>query len=410
MRIDLIHYSAPPVVGGVESVMAQHARLMAGAGHEVRVLAGRGEKFDERVSLIRIPLADSRHSRILQIKSSLDQGRLPPEFELAVGELFRTIQEVTAGSEVLIAHNVCSLNKNLPLTTALFRLSQEKGAPRMILWHHDLAWTTPRYRSELHDGYPWDLLRSDWPGTTQVVVSELRRQELADLLQVAQERIMVVPNGLDLAQFLKLEERTLELVMDLDLLLAEPLLLLPVRITPRKNIELALRIVAAMRDEFPHVTLVVTGPLGPHNPNNVRYFERLRSLRGELSLTGVVHFLAEVNSEYLPDSMISDFYRLADALLLPSREEGFGIPVLEAGLAGIPILCADIPPLRELAGDQALYFSADSDPVQVARQIGGLLKSSPTYPMRVRVRSQYSWERVYHERIEPVIRSGVRKE
>ena len=34
--IALLHYSVPPVVGGVESVLAQHARLMAGAGHAVR--------------------------------------------------------------------------------------------------------------------------------------------------------------------------------------------------------------------------------------------------------------------------------------------------------------------------------------------------------------------------------------
>jgi hypothetical protein len=40
--IALLHYSVPPVVGGVESVLAQHARLIAGAGHAVRALAGRG--------------------------------------------------------------------------------------------------------------------------------------------------------------------------------------------------------------------------------------------------------------------------------------------------------------------------------------------------------------------------------
>jgi len=408
VRIDLLHYSVPPVVGGVESVLAQHASLMADAGHAVRALAGRGEQFDKRVQLIPVPLVDSRHPEILKIKSSLDQGHIPLEFEGTVRALYEVLNEITAGTEILIAHNVCSLNKNLPLTAALFQLSQERGAPHLILWHHDLAWTTPRYRSELHNGRPWELLRMDWPGTTQVVVSELRRQELVDLMRVTPERIIVVPNGLDLARFLKLEDHSVGLVKELELLRADPLLLLPVRITPRKNIELALRIVADLRGDFPNIKLVVTGPLGPHNPDNIRYFERLLSLRQELGLIGTVHFLAEYISEYLPDRIIADFYRLADALLLPSREEGFGIPLLEAGLAGIPIFCSDIPPLRELAGDHALYFSADSRPEDVADQIGRLLKSSPTYAMRVRVRSQYSWEQVYRERIEPVLQIGSR--
>ena len=56
------------------------------------------------------------------------------------------------------------------------------GFPKLILWHHDLAWTTPRYRQEMHDGYPWNLLCTNWDGVTQVVVSELRRQELSSLL------------------------------------------------------------------------------------------------------------------------------------------------------------------------------------------------------------------------------------
>ncbi len=43
MKIDLLHYSAPPIVGGVESVISHHARLMSKAGHPVRIIAGRGD-------------------------------------------------------------------------------------------------------------------------------------------------------------------------------------------------------------------------------------------------------------------------------------------------------------------------------------------------------------------------------
>jgi hypothetical protein len=54
MKIDLIHYSSPPVVGGVESVLAYHARLMAGAGHSVRIITGRGEIFDPGIPVIQL--------------------------------------------------------------------------------------------------------------------------------------------------------------------------------------------------------------------------------------------------------------------------------------------------------------------------------------------------------------------
>ncbi len=402
MKIILLHYAAPPVVGGVESVIAHHARLMADAGHEVRIFAGRGDQLDARIRFVSLPLVDSRHPEVLSLKPDLDAGRVPDRFDPLVERIAARLREAIADSDWLIAHNVCSLNKNL----ALKRISESASRPRLILWHHDLAWTTPRYRNELHDGYPWDLLRTDWPQAVQVAVSESRRQELAQLLGVEINRIHVVPNGIDASQFLKLEPQTRKFIKRLDLLSAAPLLLLPVRITPRKNIELALRVLAELRLEFKRATLVVTGPLGPHNPANVRYFERLIALRHELRLEGAAHFLAELSDQYLSDEVIADFYRLADALFFPSREEGFGIPVLEAGLASLPVFCADIPPLRELGDGQAVYFPPDENPSKVAALLANYLKTSPLFALRERVRRDYLWRQIYLNAIAPLLEKG----
>jgi len=405
MKIDILHYSAPPVVGGVESVIAHHARLMTASGHSVRLLAGRGESSDRRIPVIDIPLADSRHPRILEAKRQLDQGRLPEDFAALTGELTSQLEEITNQTDILIAHNVCSLHKNLAITTALHRLSGKSTSLLTILWHHDLAWTTPRYRSELHDGYPWDLLRQDWPFATQVVVSELRRQELSDLINVPASRVAVIPNGLDIRKFFKLEARTTDFIQQLNLLSAAPLLLLPVRITPRKNIELALQILSALRLTMPAARLVITGPMGPHNPANIHYFNRLKKLRDELYLQEAVHFLAEITPEYLPDEVISDFYRLADGLILPSREEGFGIPVLEAGISGLPVFCSNIPPLQSIAGDNAVYFQPDSNPEQVAELINNHLSTDKVFQLRIETRTRYTWEKIYQDQIEPLLRS-----
>jgi glycosyltransferase involved in cell wall biosynthesis len=377
--------------------------LIADAGHQVCILAGRGERIDRRIPLYRMPLLDSRHPEVLKAKAALDAGKIPDDFQDLVTAIAGTLHEALAGVDVLVAHNVCSLHKNLALTAALYELNTRADAPRLVLWHHDLAWTTPRYRSELHDGYPWDLLRQDWRGAAQVVVSELRQRELSELTGASLARIAVVPNGIDIQSFLKLEQSTIELTCQLNILAANPLLLLPVRITRRKNIELALRTLAALRKEFNRAALVVTGPLGPHNPANSTYFEQLLALRSELGLTGHAHLLAELSEDYLPDEIIADLYRLADALFFPSREEGFGIPILEAGLARLPVFCADIPPLRKLGGEWAVYFSPDADPEDLARLITGRLTADPAVRLRKQVQESYTWERIYTEQIAPVL-------
>lgn len=403
MKITLIHYSAPPVIGGVESVLGHHARLFTNHGHEVRILAGRGALFDERVRFVEVPLFDSRHPDILALKSELDRGVVPDRFYDLVDRLSLYLHRYANDADWVIAHNVCSLHKNLALTAALRRWCCSEARPKIVLWHHDLAWTTPRYQSELHPGYPWDLLRQDWQGVQHVTVSRLRQKELAELLDIPPERIRVIPNGLDFYAFYKAEAQTRHLIEKLSLFAREPLFLLPVRITPRKNIELALQILAELRQRLPEAALVVTGPLGAHNPRNQQYFEQLLEYRRKLALEGAVHFLREVSPEPLPDAVIADFYRIADALLLPSREEGFGIPILEAGLSRMPIFCTEIPSLRELGGDQIYAFSLEESPRAIAQKIEEALQSNPITALRRRVRREYDWDRIYEMHLAPLI-------
>lgn len=434
MHVALLHYTVPPVVGGVESVLAHHARLLTRAGHTVHLLAARGEGLSADIPLIQLPLIDSRHPWVLEAKAELDRGVVPDSFETLVTEITRDLEAVLIDVDVLIAHNVCSLHKNLALTAAIARLDQ----PRVILWHHDLAWTTPRYRAELYDGYPWDLLRTDW-GARHVVVSELRRRELADLMKIPPASIAVIPNGIDQAAFFKLNPITLALINRLqvrvpaddfdrvsekapgifedaveehhvrpqiDLTHAAPILLLPVRITPRKNIELALRTLAALRRIMSDAALIVTGPLGAHNPANAAYFDRLKDLRAELNLTNAAIFLAELSEAYLPDEVIADFYRLADALFMPSREEGFGIPIVEAAFSKLPVFCTDIEPLRALGVHDVTYFSPDANPETVAAQIADRLQHDPQYQIAVRLRQAYTWDNIYTEHIAPLLEEG----
>lgn len=403
MNIAILHYSVPPIVGGVESVIAHHARLMTNDGHSVRLIAARGEAMNEHIPLTAIPLADSRHDRVLQVKMELDHGEVTENFKLLRDELVSELETALSGIDVLIAHNVCSLNKNLALTAAIHQLHGSKKLPRLILWHHDLAWATPRYLPELHEGYPWNLLKTDWGRTTHVVVSDLRRDELSELMTLDPVNIHVIPNGVDLNRFYKLEAQTQQLLEQTRLLDAAPILLLPVRVTPRKNIELALRVLAELQKEYPQAALVVTGPLGPHNANNIKYFNMLTSLRKELGQEAGAHFLAELHDGFLPDEVIADFFRVADALFFPSREEGFGIPLIEAAFSRVPAFCADIPPLRKLGLGDATFFSPDEDPQKISALISAHFQTSMPARLAIRARASFRWEAIYRQQIVPLL-------
>jgi glycosyltransferase involved in cell wall biosynthesis len=214
----------------------------------------------------------------------------------------------------------------------------------------------------------------------------------------------VVPNGIDRASLLGLAHPTVALARSAGLLAFDPLVLLPARITPRKNIELALRVIAALRARGrPAGGLVVTGPIDPHETSAAAYFADLLQLRDDLGLDGAAVFLAERLERPPTVALIHDLYRLADVLLLPSHDEGFGIPILEAAAHRIPIVCSDLPVLRDLAGEAAVYIAPDADPADVAGAVLARLDDDPLVAFARRVRTEYTWEAVYRHGIAPLL-------
>ncbi len=402
MNIVLLHYTAPPEVGGVETALARQAQLLTRAGHQVRIVTGRGAVWNARIPVEVIPLLDYRHPHVLRLKAGLDEGVVPEDFQGLVDTIQARLEIAIEGVDVVIAHNIASMHHNLAFTAALDNIFRKAGQPRLILWHHDLAWTIPRYQREIHPGWPWSLLSQVWPGAKQVAVSPERREQLADLTGLPLWEITVVPAGLDMADFLDLPARVSALIDQLDLTMSAPILLAPVRITRRKNLELGIETVGQLRKWMPDVALVVTGPIS-QSPLNRQYFEQLLQLRKQLGLEGTVHLLAEVATEDLPDAVVAGFFRLADGMLLTSREEGFGMPLLEAGLARLPIFCTGLPSLRALALEWATYFSPVDEPAHVAELIYKRLHSDPQYQMRVRVRRDYTWKAVYQNKVEPLL-------
>ena len=293
-RVAILHYSAPPVVGGVEAVIAAHARVLVLAGYSPTVIAGRGDAvaLPAGTGLKQLPELDTRHPAILQASDQLEQGRVPAEFAVLVDRLGGLLADNLASFDHLIVHNVFTKHFNLPLTAALHRLLEMRRLPHCIAWCHDMSWTSPSSREKLHDGYPWNLLRQYRSDITYVTVSRERQRMLARLLEIPLERIPVVYNGVDPGTLLGLSTVGQELIGQLQLWDSDLTLLMPVRVTAAKNIEYALEVIAHLRESIPQPRLVITGPPDPHDAGIDAYFQGLLELRQRLDLEAMVHFVS----------------------------------------------------------------------------------------------------------------------
>jgi len=123
----------------------------------------------------------------------------------------------------------------------------------------------------------------------------------------------------------------------------------------RKGLDVLLR---ALPDT-PGMDVVIAGPDAGGTTG-------LRALASALGVEARVRFLGEVT-----DANLSWLYGNAGVFVFPSLAEGFGLPVLEAMVAGVPTLCTDLPVLHEVAGDAAVYFPA-GDSRRLAALLTGL--------------------------------------
>jgi glycosyltransferase involved in cell wall biosynthesis len=157
----------------------------------------------------------------------------------------------------------------------------------------------------------------------------------------------------------------------------------------RKNIELAIRITRSVNARGRRAHLLVTGAPDPHNADASEYFRSLEALVTELRVQERVVFLGGIDAD-----LLSDLYQLADLLLFPTKQEGFGIPILEAGAARLPVACSRIEPLTEIAGDGVLYLDLDDSPDAMARNIIDYLDECDCEPLYERVMNNYTWQKI----------------
>jgi glycosyltransferase involved in cell wall biosynthesis len=168
--------------------------------------------------------------------------------------------------------------------------------------------------------------------------------------------------------------------------LPEAFLLYPAQTWAHKNHLGLLDALARLRDEQQRVvTLICTGALNAFFPTIQRQLQALH-------LEQQVRFLGYVSSYEL-----QCLYRLCRALIFPTKFEGFGLPLLEAFSAGVPVACSAVTCLPEIAAGAAVLFDPDQ-PAQIAGAIDRLWQDAALRQMLIQrgqiVAARYSWTQV----------------
>jgi glycosyltransferase involved in cell wall biosynthesis len=244
---------------------------------------------------------------------------------------------------------------------------QHKRHPEYFRW-----WDLPFWR--------FFLFWSAHVSRRVIAVSKATAADLRRFYRLTEEKVSVVPSGVDPAFFEVGRRRK-----------PERFLLAVSTLHPHKNLDGLLRAFAAFRRDDPEFRLVVCGMHG-------FFTGAAHDLRGRLGLEDAVEFPG-----WIPREDVYDLFARAWAFIYPSKFEGFGLPVLEALAAGVPSACSDIEPLASIAGDAAVKF----DPSNVEAIAGTMRRVVDDDALRARLAeagprraAEFGWRRAAESMVE----------
>ena len=179
-----------------------------------------------------------------------------------------------------------------------------------------------------------------------IAVSKFTRDEIIKYYKIDSNKVAYIYNAIE-DDFLKGSATKEELeFLRSKYKLPESFVLYLGTMQPRKNLTALVEAINKIKRALPGFSLVLAGG------SAYNFDTMIGKTIHRLDLSGDVIFPG-----YIPKEEKLALFKLASVYCMPSLYEGFGIPILEAMAAGIPVVASDIIPHKEIAEDAALYFN-----------------------------------------------------
>lgn len=168
---------------------------------------------------------------------------------------------------------------------------------------------------------------------------------------------------------------------------------------PRKNIPLLVDAFGTVAEGDPDVRLVLVGGPGGDSAAIDRAVRRVAHGRSRIVRLGRVD-----------DEDLADLMSAATALAMPTRYEGFGLPVVEAMAAGVPVVAADVPAVAEVAGGAAVLVRGN-DPQSWAAELNRVISDDAVAARMADLgrsrAAQFGWDRFCDQMVELYARAAA---
>ena len=407
-KIALLHFAYPPNIGGVEGMVKEHAEILTDLGYEVTIITGSGEEKNSKIKLVVIPELQSVMSfnPFLQEKI-LDKGIIDDEFYKLADSIDQDLEKALEKIDIVVVHNMITIVRNLPFVHTFKNFVKKYPKKKYFGWIHDHSYINEFQIKDLdkivNSKFERELLTISIKNLKYILISESFREPFIRLMKLHDGETVVIPNGIDIKHFLEIDDLIWEIIDKYQLLKKFPLILSPVNILERKNIDYCLDIIHELKKTYPKIGYVITGKPSAHR-STAEYYERLKKKIDDFDLKDNVMFFNDFLNRALMRTEIHDLYQIADIVFFLSKSENFGLPLLEAALTKTAILVSDLKVFREVGGEFVKYLDYRIvSPEKAAELVKNFIEQSLRVKLNYRSRTQYDLKTILKEKFIPLL-------
>ena len=406
-KIALLHYAYPPNIGGVELLLQEQAHILKDLGYNVVVLTGDGEENDLDITLHKLPELQSILNTNPRLQEKIiDKGIIDEEFYQTADQIRKTLEIHLQDVNVVIVHNMLTVYRNLPFIYAFREYLTTQPGKKVIGWVHDHMYigmdrvrTDEVVKTELER----ELLTTPLTNVEYVVISDTFKKQLLKVMPIPEKKLRVIPDGMNIKKFLELDKEIWKVINEYNLLKAFPLILSPVNILERKNIEYSLSIVKELKKHHPDILYLISGQTSSHR-QTLQYFDKIKKMIRDFELDKNVLFLGKDFTRSLEDSEVHDLYQIADLIFYFSKSENFGLPILEAALSKTPIFVSDLRVFHEVGDKYINYIDYKTvSPDKAADKIKNFIGNNSLLNLNYQARTNYNLEVIIREKLVPLL-------
>ncbi len=385
MRIIQVTPRFPPAIGGVEEHVFRVSKELAKRGHNVTIITS-NEADGRRVAAQNEQILGMRiHRNSLFMPSIFRESWLIPK----ITPLLRKLN-----ADVVHAHGYRCLSSFQAVTVARFRHTSTILTPHGIYQKRSLV------NGLMKSAFDKSVGRLMFSFCDRIITLSSHNEHLLSQLGVPAKKMITVPNGIDLEEFANLHRET-GTMMGLNT--NGPVLLYVGRIDWNKQVDKIIEAMPMILRTFPSAKLAIVGP------DYANYTRKLDALGKKLGLENSVIITHDV-----PRRKLLQYYSIADAFVLPSSYEGFGLSMLEAMGCGVPVIVSPAGGPGDILKNKVnALFLKEVSPSEIAEQVCQVLTDNSlrlkiTGNARQLIKENYTWKKVV-DQLERVYLRAIRE-